>query len=121
VLEDRLRANPLVSQCVVVGDGRPYISCLITLDEEGVEFWRKQHGLAADADVTANPELLADIQAAVDDANKAVSRAESIRRFRILPSDFTEANGYLTPSLKVRRNLVMKDFAADIEALYNRP
>jgi long-chain acyl-CoA synthetase len=121
VLEDRLRANPLVSQCVVVGDGRAYIACLITLDEEGLEFWRKQHGLAADADVTGNPELIADIQAAVDDANKAVSRAESIRRFRILPSDFTEANGYLTPSLKVRRNLVMKDFAADIEALYNRP
>jgi long-chain acyl-CoA synthetase len=118
-LEDRLRASPLISQCVVVGDGRPYIACLITLDEEGLEFWRKQHGLAADADVTDNPELTADIQAAVDEANKAVSRAESIRRFRILPSDFTEANGYLTPSLKVRRNLVVKDFAADIEALYD--
>jgi len=121
VLEDRLRANPLVSQCVVVGDGRSYIACLITLDEEGVAFWRKQHGLAADADVTGNPELNADIQDAVDDANKAVSRAESIRRFRILPVDFTEDNGYLTPSLKVRRNLVIKDFAADIDALYNRP
>jgi long-chain acyl-CoA synthetase len=121
VLEDRLRASPLISQCVVVGDGRPYIACLITLDEEGVAFWRKQHGLAADADVTDNPELTADIQTAVDEANKAVSRAESIRRFRILPSDFTEANGYLTPSLKVRRNLAVKDFAADIEALYNRP
>ncbi|MGA8459916.1 MAG: AMP-dependent synthetase/ligase [Streptosporangiaceae bacterium] len=121
VLEDRLRASPLISQCVVVGDGRPYIACLITLDEEGLEFWRKQHGLAADADVTDNPELTADIQTAVDEANKAVSRAESIRRFRVLPSDFTEENGYLTPSLKVRRNLVIKDFAADIEALYNRP
>jgi long-chain acyl-CoA synthetase len=121
VLEDRLRASPLISQCVVVGDGRPYIACLITLDEEGLEFWRKQHGLAADADVTDNPELTVDIQAAVDEANKAVSRAESIRRFRVLPSDFTEENGYLTPSLKVRRNLVIKDFAADIEALYNRP
>jgi long-chain acyl-CoA synthetase len=121
VLEDRLRASPLISQCVVVGDGRPYIACLITLDEEGLEFWRKQHGLAADADGTDNPELTADIQAAVDEANKAVSRAESIRRFRILPTDFTEDNGYLTPSLKVRRNLVVKDFAADIEALYNRP
>ena len=121
VLEDRLRASPLISQCVVVGDGRPYIACLITLDEEGLEFWRKQHGLAADADVTDNPELTADIQAAVDEANKAVSRAESIRRFRVLPSDFTEENGYLTPSLKVRRNLVIKDFAADIKTLYNRP
>jgi long-chain acyl-CoA synthetase len=121
VLEDRLRASPLISQSVVVGDGRPYIACLITLDEEGLEFWRKQHGLAADADVTDNPELTADIQTAVDEANKAVSRAESIRRFRILPADFTEDNGYLTPSLKVRRNLVVKDFAADIETLYNRP
>jgi long-chain acyl-CoA synthetase len=121
VLEDRLRASPLISQCVVVGDGRPYIACLITLDEEGLEFWRKQHGLAADADVSDNPELTADIQAAVDEANKAVSRAESIRRFRVLASDFTEENGYLTPSLKVRRNLVIKDFAADIESLYNRP
>jgi long-chain acyl-CoA synthetase len=118
VLEDRLRANPLVSQAVVVGDGRPYIACLITLDEEGLEFWRQQHGRPADADLSNDPELIADIQLAVDDANKAVSRAESIRRFRILPSDFTEANGYLTPSLKVRRNVVTKDFAGDVDALY---
>jgi long-chain acyl-CoA synthetase len=120
VLEDRLRASPLVSQAVVVGDARPYIACLITLDEEGLDFWRQQHDRAADADLSDDPELLADIQLAVDDANKAVSRAESIRRFRILPSDFTEANGYLTPSLKVRRNVVTKDFADDIEALYNQ-
>jgi long-chain acyl-CoA synthetase len=118
VLEDRLRANPLVSQAVVVGDGRPYIACLITLDEEGLDFWRQQHGRPADADLSDDPELTADIQRAVDDANKAVSRAESIRRFRVLPSDFTEANGYLTPSLKVRRNLVTKDYAGDIDALY---
>jgi long-chain acyl-CoA synthetase len=119
VLEDRLRANPLISQAIVVGDGRPYITCLITLDEEGLDFWRQQHGRPADADLSNDPELTADIQRAVDDANKAVSRAESIRRFRVLPSDFTEANGYLTPSLKVRRNVVTKDFADDIEALYN--
>ena len=119
VLEDRLRANPLVSQAVVVGDGRPYIACLITLDEEGLDFWRQQHGRPTGADLSSDPELTADIQLAVDDANKAVSRAESIRRFRILPSDFTEVNGYLTPSLKVRRNVVTKDFADDIEALYN--
>jgi long-chain acyl-CoA synthetase len=119
VLEDRLRANPLVSQAVVVGDGRPYIACLITLDEEGVDFWRQQHGRPAGAGLSDDPELIAEIQRAVDDANKAVSRAESIRRFRILPSDFTEVNGYLTPSLKVRRNVVTKDFADDIEALYN--
>ena len=124
VLEDRLRAHPLISQCVVVGDARPYIACLITLDPEALEFWKKQHGRPADAtpaDLADDPELIAEVQEAVDDANKAVSRAESIRRFRILGSDFTEDNGYLTPSLKVRRNLVTKDFAADIEAIYAAP
>jgi long-chain acyl-CoA synthetase len=121
VLEDRLRAHPLISQCIVVGDGRPYVACLITLDEEGLEFWKKQHGRPADADLRDDPELIAEVQLAVDDANKAVSRAESIRRFRILGTDFTEANGYLTPSLKVRRNMVIKDFAAEIEAIYAAP
>jgi long-chain acyl-CoA synthetase len=124
VLEDRLRAHPLISQCIVVGDGRPYVACLITLDEEGLEFWKKQHGRPADAtaaDLRDDPELIAEVQLAVDDANKAVSRAESIRRFRILSADFTEANGYLTPSLKVRRNMVTKDFAAEIEAIYAAP
>ena len=120
VLEDRLRAHPLISQALVIGDGRPYIACLITLDPEGLAFWKQQHGRPADADVRDDPELVADIQAAVDDANQAVSRAESIRRFRILPADFTEENGYLTPSLKVRRNLVIKDFAGDINAVYDQ-
>jgi long-chain acyl-CoA synthetase len=121
VLEDRLRAHPLVSQCIVIGDGRSYIACLITLDVEALEHWKQQHGRPADAspaDLTDDPELIAEIQAAVDDANKAVSRAESIRRFRILGTDFTEESGYLTPSLKVRRNVVIKDFGSDIEALY---
>jgi long-chain acyl-CoA synthetase len=118
VLEDRLRAHPLISQCVVVGDGRPFIAALITLDPEGLDFWRQQHGKPADADLRDDPELLAEIQSAVDDANKAVSRAESIRSFRILPSDFTEANGYLTPSLKVKRNVVLADYADDIGAIY---
>jgi long-chain acyl-CoA synthetase len=124
VLEDRLRAHPLISQCIVVGDGRPYIACLITLDEEGLEFWKKQHGRSADAtpaDLRDDPELIAEVQLAVDDANKAVSRAESIRRFRILGTDFNESNGYLTPSLKVRRSMVTKDFAAEIEAIYATP
>jgi long-chain acyl-CoA synthetase len=121
VLEDRLRAHPLISQCIVVGDGRPYVACLITLDEEALDFWKKQHGRPADAtsaQLSDDPELIAEIQLAVDDANKAVSRAESIRRFRILGTDFTEDNGYLTPSLKVRRHMVTKDFAAEIEAIY---
>ena len=121
VLEDRLRAHPLVSQCIVVGDGRPYVACLVTLDEEALAPWKGRHPQLASAslaELANSPELIAEIQTAVDDANKAVSRAESIRRFRILPVDFTEQDGYLTPSLKVRRGVVAKDFAADIDALY---
>ena len=122
VLEDRIRAHPLVSQCLVVGDGRPYVACLLTLDEESVDIWKARFAQLKDkavADLTEAPELHAELQSAVDEANKAVSRAEGIRRFRVLPGDFTEHNGYLTPSLKVRRNLIVKDFAADIEALYS--
>jgi long-chain acyl-CoA synthetase len=122
VLEDRLRAHPLISQCLVVGDGRPFIACLVTLDEEALEHWKKQHSkpaAATVADLAADPDLAAEIQGAVDDANQAVSRAESIRRFKVLDVDFTEENGYLTPSLKVRRAVVVKDFAAEIEALYS--
>jgi long-chain acyl-CoA synthetase len=122
VLEDRIRANPLVSECMVIGDGRPYVAALVTLDAQALQFWKQQHGRPADAtpgDLADDPELIAEIQRAVDDANKAVSRAESIRRFRILPADFTEASGQLTPSLKVRRNVVAKDYATDIEALYS--
>jgi long-chain acyl-CoA synthetase len=123
VLEDRLRAHPLISQCVVVGDGRPFIGCLITLDAEALEHWKTQHAKppgATAADLATDPDLLAELQAAVDDANKAVSRAESIRKFRVLPVDFTTDNGYITPSLKVKRAVVAKDFAGDIEALYAR-
>jgi long-chain acyl-CoA synthetase len=123
VLEDRLRASPLVSQCMVVGDNRPFIACLITLDPETLDHWKQQHGKPAGAtaaDLASDSDLLADLQSAVDEANLAVSRAESIRKFRVLPDDFTVENGYLTPSLKVKRALVAKDFAADIEALYTR-
>jgi long-chain acyl-CoA synthetase len=122
VLEDRLRAHPLISQCMVVGDGEPFIACLITLDPEALEPWKKQHGKPADAtaaDLASDPDLLAELQAAVDDANKAVSRAESIRKFTVLPIDFTIENGYITPSLKVKRAVVAKDFAGDIDALYH--
>jgi len=122
VLEDRIRAHPLVSQCLVVGDARPYVACLITLDEESVDVWKARFPHLKDtavAGLTEAPELVAELQAAVDDANKAVSRAEAVRRFRVLAVDFTEQDGYLTPSLKVRRNVIMKDFAADIEALYS--
>jgi long-chain acyl-CoA synthetase len=122
VLEDRIRAHPLVSQAMLVGDGRPFIACLVTLDPDALGFWKERHGRPASAsaeDLAGDPELIAEIQEAVDDANKAVSRAESIRRFVILGTDFTEQTGHLTPSLKVRRSVVAKDFSADIEALYN--
>jgi long-chain acyl-CoA synthetase len=121
VLEDRVRAHPLVSQALVVGDGRPFVACLITLDPEAVRAWLARRNRPADtslANLTGDPDLLAELQAAVDDANKAVSRAESIRKFHVLATDFTEQAGYLTPSLKLRRNIVTKDFADEIEALY---
>jgi long-chain acyl-CoA synthetase len=123
VLEDRLRAHPLISQCMVVGDGRPFVACLITLDTEALEHWKQRRGKPASATVAEladDPDLRAEIQQAVDDANNAVSRAESIRKFTILPVDFTTDNDYITPSLKVKRSLVAKDFAADIESLYQR-
>jgi long-chain acyl-CoA synthetase len=98
------------------------VACLITLDEESVDIWKARFPHLKDkavADLTEAPELHTELQAAVDEANKAVSRAEGVRRFRVLPGDFTEQNGYLTPSLKVRRNVIVKNFAADIEALYS--
>ena len=122
VLEDRIRAHPLVSQVLVVGDGRPYVAALITLDEESVEIWKAKFPRLRDAttaELIEAPELLAELQGTVDEANKAVSRAEAVRRFRVLPGDFTEQGGHLTPSLKVRRNVIMKDFADEIEALYS--
>ena len=121
VLEDRIRAHPLVSQALVVGDGRPYVACLITLDPEAVHTWLARRNRPVDTSLsalTSDPDLIAELQAAVDDANKAVSRAESIRRFHVLDTDFTEQAGYLTPSLKLRRNVVTKDFEDQIEALY---
>ena len=123
VLEDRLRAHPLVSQCIVVGDQRPFIGALITLDAEMLPAWatnNRLEALAMDAART-NHVVLAEIQRAVDDANKAVSKAESIRRFTVLPGDFTEANGYLTPSLKLKRNIVMTDYWLEVDSLYSTP
>jgi long-chain acyl-CoA synthetase len=122
VLEDRVRAHWLVSQCMVVGDNKPYIAALITLDPESLPAWAAQHGKPAGigpAELAQDPELLAELQAAVDEANKAVSTAESIRRFKVLPVDWTEATGELTPSMKLRRGVVMKDFGVDVEALYS--
>jgi long-chain acyl-CoA synthetase len=122
VLEDRIRAHPLVSQALVVGDGRPYVACLITLDPEAVGPWLARRNRPADtslAQLASDPDLIAELQAVVDEANEAVSKAESIRRFRVLATDFTEENGYLTPSLKLRRNMITKDYADQIEVLYS--
>jgi long-chain acyl-CoA synthetase len=119
-LEDPIRAHALVSQCMVVGDGKPYIAALITLDAEALRPWAEQHGLEPDPGrLSIHPELRAEIQRAVDDANAGVSQAESIRTFRILPIDWTEETGHLTPSLKLRRLRVMREFAAEVEALYS--
>jgi long-chain acyl-CoA synthetase len=121
VLEDRIRAHPLISQCLVVGDGQPFIAALVTIDEDAFPAWKSSHGKPAEATVAelaADPALMADVQTAVDDANKAVSKAESIRVFRILPGDFTETNGMLTPSLKVKRSVVAKEYADEIAAIY---
>ncbi|MFI7610159.1 AMP-dependent synthetase/ligase [Nonomuraea terrae] len=120
-IEDRLRTHPLISQAVVVGDRRPYTAALITLDAEALASWKRAAGRPEDAgpaELRDDPDLLARLRTAVDEANTTVSRAESIRRFRILPVDLTEQNGYLTPTMKVKRALVHKDFAAEIEELY---
>ncbi|WP_067463180.1 AMP-dependent synthetase/ligase [Actinomadura macra] len=120
-LEDRLRAHPLVSQCLVVGDGRKFISALVTLDQEALGPWKDRHGKPATMtveDLRRDPDLTAEIDAAVAAANRSVSNAEAIKKYTVLGVDFTEEAGHMTPSLKVRRNVVMKDFADEIDALY---
>jgi long-chain acyl-CoA synthetase len=122
VLEDRLRAHPLISQCMVVGDGQPFIGALVTIDAEALPGWLDRAGKPAGtpiADLVDDPELRAEIAQAVEDANQAVSRAEQIREFRILPVDFTEAGGEMTPTMKVKRAVVAKTFAADIASIYS--
>ncbi|WP_405986348.1 AMP-dependent synthetase/ligase [Streptomyces sp. NBC_00872] len=121
VIEDRIRAHALISECMVVGDGRPFVGALITLDEEFLTRWAAEHNKPSNstpATLRLDPELLAEVQRAVDEGNSAVSKAESVRKFRILTTQFTEEGGHITPSLKLKRNVVAKDFADDIEALY---
>ncbi|MFC6286556.1 AMP-dependent synthetase/ligase [Nocardioides sp. GCM10027113] len=119
VLEDRLRSHHLVSQCMVVGDGQPFIAALVTLDPDAVPAWAEAHGKSTRvADLVDDPDLRAAIGAAVEEANKAVSKAESIRKFTILPEDWTEESGQLTPSLKLKRSVVMREFRDDVAALY---
>ncbi|HET7173572.1 MAG TPA: long-chain fatty acid--CoA ligase [Nocardioidaceae bacterium] len=119
VLEDRLRAHPLVSQCLVVGDGKPFVAALVTLDPEALADWVKSHDKTGSiADLASDPDLLAAIQHGVDDANSAVSRAEGIRKFKVLSIDWTEESGEVTPTLKLKRNLVLATYHDDIESLY---
>ena len=121
VLENHIRAHYLVDQCVVVGDGQPFIAALVTIDLESLPTWAEQHETSGDvADLLEDPDLLAEIQGAVDEANKAVSKAESIRRFAILPASWTEEGGQLTPSLKLKRGVVMREHRDDVDALYVR-
>ena len=120
VLEDRLRAHPLVSQCMVVGDNQPYIAALVTIDQDALKAWsaaNKKTG-ASFAELTKDPDLNAVVQTAVDEANKAVSRAESIRKFTILPIDFTLAAGHLTAKLSLKRHVVAEEFAKEIKELF---
>ncbi|MEJ7832596.1 MAG: AMP-dependent synthetase/ligase [Nocardioides sp.] len=119
VLEDRLRAHPLVSQCMVVGDRQPFIAALVTIDPDSFAAWAQTHGKSGEiADLVGDPDLRAEVEGAVEEANSAVSKAEAIRKFRILPGDWTEEGGQLTPSLKLKRNVVLRECKDEIAALY---
>lgn len=123
-LEDPIRANPIVGQVVVVGDQRPFISALITLDPEMLPTWLANNGLDEKmtlAQASTNAQVRAEVQRAVDAANERVSRAESIRKFTILDSEWTESSGHLTPKLSIKRNIIMNDFADEIAAIYDEP
>lgn len=124
MLEDPIRANPIVGQVVVVGDQKPFISALVTLDPEMLPTWLANNGLSGDmslADAAKNDAVRAEVQRAIDRANTSVSRAESIRKFTILDTEWTEASGHLTPKMSIKRNVIMDDFAAQIEELYSVP
>ncbi|MBT2567091.1 long-chain fatty acid--CoA ligase [Arthrobacter sp. ISL-85] len=124
LLEDQIRADALVSQVLVVGDNRPFIGALVTLDQEALPGWLQRHGLPADTTLeqaASNPVVKAAVQDLITAANTSVSQAEAIKSFRIVPDDFTEASGHLTPSMKVKRAQVMKDFETVIEEMYSAP
>ncbi len=123
-LEDPIRANPIVGQVVVVGDQKPFISALVTLDSEMLPTWLANNGLPSDMplrEAASNDAVRAEVQRAVDAANTRVSRAESIRKFTILDTEWTEASGHLTPKLSIKRNVIMSDFADEIAAIYDEP
>lgn len=121
-LEDPIRSNPIVGQIVVVGDKKPFISALVTLDSEMLPTWLANNGEDAEltlAEASVNPAVIAEVQRAVDGANALVSRAESIRKFQILATDLTEASGHLTPKMSIKRNVIIEDFADVIEGMYS--
>ncbi|MGB3438890.1 MAG: long-chain fatty acid--CoA ligase [Actinophytocola sp.] len=122
VIEDRISAHPLVGQALVVGDGQKYIAALITIDMDYFGFWKSTAGKdekSTVADLVDDADLNAEVQKAIDDGNLAVSTAESVRKFRVLDTEFSPENGYLTPSLKLKRNVIMKDFSNEVDALYS--
>jgi len=122
VLEDALRANALISQCLVVGDGKPFIGALITLDPEALPGWKERHSIAeniAFEDLKKNPDLIAEVDQAVADANKKVSKAEQIKKYSVLEVDFTAETGELTPTMKLKRNVIHQERGSEIEAIYS--
>jgi long-chain acyl-CoA synthetase len=121
-LEDPIRANPLVGQVIVVGDKKPFISALVTLDVDMYPTWLKNNGEDGDislAEATVHPKIIAEIQRAIDAANAQVSRAESVRKFTLLATDLTEQSGHLTPKMSIKRNIIVEDFANEIEEMYS--
>jgi long-chain acyl-CoA synthetase len=121
ILEDHLRAHPLISQCLVVGDQKPFIGALVTIDTEFLPSWLSEQGRRTDiptAELVDDPQLRAEVQKAIDAANENVSHAEAIKQFRILPEDFTEAAGEITPSMKLKRNKVAENYSDEIAAIY---
>lgn len=120
VIEDRIRAHAIISQAMVVGDGQKFIACLVTIDPDEFETWKSDNGKAGSLeDLMDDADLRATVQAAIDDGNAAVSKAEAVKEFRILPHDFSIDSGELTPTLKVRRAEVMKKYAHVVEAIYH--
>ncbi|MBL1075390.1 long-chain fatty acid--CoA ligase [Nocardia sp. 2] len=121
-LEDSLRAHSLISQCMVVGDGQPFVSVLVTIDQEALPAWRQRHGVAAEvplAELVEHPGLLGEIESAVAETNSKVSKAEAIKKIRVLPVDWTQETGELTPKMSLKRAVVLEKFAADVAALYS--
>ncbi|MGB7234780.1 MAG: long-chain fatty acid--CoA ligase [Rhodococcus sp. (in: high G+C Gram-positive bacteria)] len=122
-LEDQLRAHALISQAIVVGDQKPFIGALVTLDDDALSGWKAAHGkpaYATAADLAKDVDLIAEIDAAVAETNKSVSHAEAIKKYRILPGDFIEESGEMTPTMKLKRNVIVKSYADEIEAIYAR-